>query len=153
MRDGDKSGWALNKRRSTKPTTADGSANRVIVKPSELTARQDQVSTFLNNNKRSSAEKFTSFAGLDVAKSPVGVHHRNFLSQVSTLDNEDKVVPIYFKAEFAGRVKSQMGDRAKYQRLIQKRTQARGESRAMSTIKYLTPKSRFGIQQGETRVD
>ena len=35
---------------------------------------------------------------------------------------DDDNLPTYTKYEFAGRVKSQMGDRAKYQRLIQKRT-------------------------------
>lgn len=42
---------------------------------------------------------------------------------------DDVHMPTYTKYEFAGRVKSQMGDRAKYQRLIQKRMQAHGDSR------------------------
>lgn len=70
----------------------------------------------------------------DFAKTPVGAYHRSFIQsqQSNTLNGDEDHMPTYTKYEFAGRVKSQMGDRAKYQRLIQKRKQAHADVRVNS---------------------
>lgn len=84
-------------------------------------------------NKRTITERSgqNSIDNLDMA-----INHRNFVqNRINTGQRSENVAPFQIKARTLGRVNSQMGDRTKYQRLMQKNLKNRDDLRSSSMSK------------------
>ena len=113
------------RRKSHRDASSTADASRVISQKATLDERQEQVTKFLHQRRPSPLRN-----ELEISRTPMGQQHREFLATVS-VDETDNV-PIYYKHQMSGRVKSQMGDRAKYTRLMKKMKEQRNSTKPES---------------------